>query len=135
MWARRIASASAFALMSATGAAGAAYGLKASVLMFFPLFLCHPFGDWRFGFVQRLADDIDQRRPIRSQRLLQHSTQFGRLRHAPALHTERFRHPGMIRHPEVHREIALAVAGLLPGLDPAVHGVRDHDESDRQPEA
>src|SRR5678815_458983 len=112
----RIASACAFAEMSSTGAAGAAYGLNAVLLMFSPL-LCHPFGNWSSCFVQRLADDVDERRFARRQRLAQDFFQLARLGHAPAPDPEALGDLRVIGHAEIHREIALLVAGFLPRLD------------------
>src|SRR6185436_228638 len=114
MCALRIASASAFAETSSTGAAGAAYGLNALLLMVPPFLLCHPFGDRRPCFVQRLADDVHQGRLARGQRLAQNFLELARLRHAPASHAEALGHPGMVGHAEVDRAIALLVTRVLP---------------------
>src|SRR6187455_98606 len=100
MCALRIASASAFAETSSTGAAGAAYGLNAVLLMFPPLLSGNPFGNWSSCFVQRLADDIDQRRFARSQSLAQDFVQLAGLGHAPAPDAEALGDLRMVGHAE-----------------------------------
>src|SRR4051812_3610485 len=82
--------------------------------------------------MQGLADDVYQSRTGGLDCFCEYGFQFIRIRNSPSLQSESFRNLGMIRHPEVHRKITLLVAGLLPGLDPAVDRVGDHDEGNGQ---
>src|SRR5258706_12392955 len=86
-----------------------------------------PFAYRRLRVLERLADDIDERRSSVRQGDLERAREIGRLRDAPRLHAVRFRNARVIGGREIDREIALAVSGLLPGLDPAVYRVRHHD--------
>src|SRR5690606_24016514 len=47
----------------------------------------HPFGNGRRRFVERLGDDIDERRTTGHQRLLQRRLELGRILNAPAPET------------------------------------------------
>src|SRR3990170_3718568 len=94
------------------------------------LFSRDPFGNRRFRFMERLADDIDQARPAVSQSLFERLAEVFGLGDAPAFHAEGGGHGGVVGSVKVDGEIALAIARLLPRLDPAVGRVRDYNKSD-----
>src|ERR1700741_2814872 len=102
MCSRRIASASGFAPMSSTRAAGAAYGLTAS-LMLPPL--GHPLRNRRPRLVQRLADDVHEIRLSRRQGLPEDGRELRRIRDAIALDAERLGDPRVVGLAEIDREI------------------------------
>src|SRR5450830_19884 len=91
----------------------------------------HPLADRHGSVLQFLRDDIDQGRPIVHQGGLERGLKFGGVFHPPGFHAEGLGHAGVLGAVEVDRKIALFIAGLLAGLDPAVHRDRKHNHLQR----
>jgi len=84
----------------------------------------HPAADRGVGLLERLADDIDQRRPVMGDRLLQNTFERLGVLDPPGPHAEGGGDGGMVGRVEVDIVVAAPLAGPLARLDPTEAG--DH---------